>query len=294
MSLMTELLKVSECQKFWRISKLPAHFYCMGTVQTAVGWVMEISSEKRKVELALLWLSALAPIRYLPPSIAFHPWFVSIASIWTGPILPCFFKHFPIYCLRASVWCCYEDFAFVAYDFHTVSSSCFLQPFSELLQFFLAAFQGIHRPIICESQVAKWSFSDGRWAVKVFCIIFFRNILNSDGYNGHPCRNCIVWRKKLLHFRLVPLGWPLHRTTTWWLQSAGCRCCILLKFARGYHARHNQTLSWRCERAHSGVPNVSPPTPLIWICLFSDTPPWSGNRFFLFKDLPAAWPPLWW
>ena len=33
---------------------------------------------------------------------------------------------------------------------------------------------------------AKQSFSDGCWAIKVFCIIFSRNTLNSTGDNGHP------------------------------------------------------------------------------------------------------------
>ena len=55
----------------------------------------------------------------------------------------------------------------------TTSSSCFLQPFSELLQFFFTASQKID--IVSKPQVAKRSSSDvhwREWCVNFFCILF--------------------------------------------------------------------------------------------------------------------------
>ena len=63
------------------------------------------------------------------------------------------------------------------------------------------------------------------------------------------------WRNTQ-HFHLVTVSWSLHRTMVWWHRSASCRCCTL---AKGQHAKHNQTLSWRqwnYERVPSDVPNM--------------------------------------
>ena len=53
-----------------------------------------------------------------------------------------------------------EYFTFVASDFHAISSSCFLQSFSRLLQFFLAASEMVD--IVSKPQDALRSFSDRR------------------------------------------------------------------------------------------------------------------------------------
>ena len=52
-----------------------------------------------------------------------------------------------------------KDFAFVKADFHAVSSSCFLQSFGDLLEFFFIASQPID--VVSKLQVAERSFSTG-------------------------------------------------------------------------------------------------------------------------------------
>ena len=73
--------------------------------------------------------------------------------------------HSSTYWWMALAWCVLlyvdEDFAFVGDDFHTVSSSCFLRPFSSLLQFFFVASHKID--IVSKPQVAKRSSSDEHW-----------------------------------------------------------------------------------------------------------------------------------
>ena len=100
-----------------------------------------------------------------------------IPSIWTGSLLPahCPFPFIDMLVDGLGLMLLMRILLCRA-DFHTVSSSCFLQPFSELMQFFTAS-QKIC--IISQPHVAKQSPSDCHWAVKVFCIIFSRNILNS-------------------------------------------------------------------------------------------------------------------
>ena len=74
-----------------------------------------------------------------------------------------------------------EDFASVEANFHAMVSSCFLQPFSELLQFFF----GDHYR---QQTISRKAFSDdGVKFFCVFCIIFSMNMLNSTGDNENPC-----------------------------------------------------------------------------------------------------------
>ena len=47
---------------------------------------------------------------------------------------------------------------------------------------------------------ANWLFSDYYRGVKVFCIIFSRNMLNSTGDNQHPCHTPTVVQKKFPSF----------------------------------------------------------------------------------------------
>ena len=63
-----------------------------------------------------------------------------------------------------------HDFAFVRGDFHTVSSSCFLQPFNELLQFFFTGSQ--KTDIVNKLQVVEQSLSDGCWGVSLLHYLF--------------------------------------------------------------------------------------------------------------------------
>ena len=170
-------------------------------------------------------------------------WLVWILSIWTGPLLPAFSIH-----LYVGLWSWLnavdENFAFVGADFYALTSSSFLQPFNPMscwsfLHCFLAD-RCRWQTASCRVVVLRWTLTNDSGmsvsfasftaspAKQSFSMIFSRNILNST---GDPCRTPTVVREKSPTFRLVTQRWSLHRTTTWWLQSTGCRCCILLGHA---------------------------------------------------------------
>ena len=72
--------------------------------------------------------------------------------------------------------------------FSSLSASCCW------LLFFCTVSQKID--IISKPQVAKRSPCNCRQGVKAFLIVFSRNILNSTGDNGYPCRTLtVVWKK---------------------------------------------------------------------------------------------------
>ena len=54
----------------------------------------------------------------------------------------------------------------------------------------------------------------------------------------------LSFERNVRHFHLLTQRLSLHRTTTWWLHSAGSRCCIHLRLAIGHHTRHDRTLYW--------------------------------------------------
>ena len=61
-----------------------------------------------------------------------------------------------------------------------------------------------------------------------FLCYLFRNILNRTVEMGILVVLPLLFERNLRHFHWVTQRCSLHRIkTTWWLQSAGCRCCIL-------------------------------------------------------------------
>ena len=133
---------------------------------------------------------------------------------------------------------------------------------------------------------AKQSFSDAFTGVRGFCLIFSGNTLEIMTI---LVVLLLSFERKLQHFRLVAHHLLVHRTATWWLRSACCQCCILLRIARGLRAGHDRTLywsRWNYDRAPScDVARAFPPTTSSWI-----SAPWCSSAkhppvAFVFKGL---------
>ena len=145
----------------------------------------------------------------------------------------------------ALAWCVDEDLTFVGAGFHIVIISCFLQP-RESMQFFFSA--SLKIDIIGKPHVAKRSSCEGhwrKWSVNDFCVIFSKNILNSNGEDGHPCHTPTVTQKKSPPFQFsnIALVASMHNDP---MTSIG-RLSVLYSFKirqKSHHSRHDGTLSW--------------------------------------------------
>ena len=97
----------------------------------------------------------------------------------------------------------------------------------------------------------------------------------------------LSFERNLRHFHLVTQHWSLHHTPIWWLQSAGCRCCILVRLAKDHHAdmiacflevnEAMKELLLVFQIFFDQHPQVE--------YLFSGTPSWAETCWFLFQDL---------
>ena len=137
-----------------------------------------------------------------------------------------------------------QDFVFIGAHFHALTSSCVLQPFGELLQFFSTPSQKID--VISKLYVAKRSASDGQWNVNFWIICRLIYLHHHHHHHHHRLSSAFHATHRLDVFPQSSSSNSLSPMPT--LSLVFFKTLRRLCLAGHIHSIHNSSNKWRIPR----------------------------------------------